>query len=53
MAPSDRRLEDGEREAGGGQEHVPGGPVRLSVGGEHVDDLWADLAAALDAAAQV
>jgi cystathionine gamma-synthase len=33
-----------------GQEHVPAGLVRLSVGVEHVEDLWADLAAALDAA---
>jgi cystathionine gamma-synthase len=33
-----------------GQEHVPPGLVRLSVGCEHVEDLWADLAAALDAA---
>ncbi|HZB21722.1 MAG TPA: PLP-dependent aspartate aminotransferase family protein [Blastococcus sp.] len=34
-----------------GQEHVPAGLVRLSVGVEHVEDLWADLTAALDAAA--
>ena len=34
-----------------GQEHVPPGVVRLSVGCEHVEDLWADLATALDAAA--
>ncbi|GAB3318128.1 PLP-dependent aspartate aminotransferase family protein [Geodermatophilus aquaeductus] len=34
-----------------GQEHVPAGLVRLSVGCEHVEDLWADLAAALDAGA--
>jgi cystathionine gamma-synthase len=34
-----------------GQDHVPAGLVRLSVGCEHVEDLWADLAAALDAAA--
>jgi cystathionine gamma-synthase len=33
-----------------GQEHVPAGLVRLSVGVEHVEDLWADLATALDAA---
>ena len=33
-----------------GQEHVPPGLVRLSIGCEHVDDLWVDLAAALDAA---
>jgi cystathionine gamma-synthase len=34
-----------------GQEHVPAGLVRLSVGVEHVEDLWADLAAALGTAA--
>ncbi len=33
-----------------GQEHVPPGLLRVSVGCEHVEDLWADLAAALDAA---
>jgi cystathionine gamma-synthase len=33
-----------------GQEHVPDGLLRLSVGCEHVDDLWDDLAAALDGA---
>lgn len=33
-----------------GQEHVPAGLLRLSVGCEHVEDLWADLAAALEAA---
>lgn len=32
-----------------GQEHVPDGLVRLSVGCEHLEDLWADLKAALDA----
>ena len=31
-----------------GQDHVPAGLLRISVGCEHVDDLWADLAAALD-----
>lgn len=31
-----------------GQEHVPAGLLRLSVGCEHVDDLWVDLANALD-----
>ena len=31
-----------------GQEHVPAGLLRLSVGCEHVEDLWADLSAALD-----
>ena len=35
-----------------GQEHVPAGLVRLSVGCEHVEDLWADLATALDAAVE-
>jgi cystathionine gamma-synthase len=34
-----------------GQEHVPAALLRLSVGVEHVEDLWADLTAALDAAA--
>jgi cystathionine beta-lyase/cystathionine gamma-synthase len=29
---------------------VPPGLVRLSVGLEHVDDLWADLAQALERA---
>jgi cystathionine gamma-synthase len=33
-----------------GQDHVPAGLLRLSVGCEHVEDLWADLEAALDAA---
>lgn len=32
-----------------GQEHLPAGLVRMSVGCEHVDDLWADLEQALDA----
>ncbi len=31
-----------------GQEHVPPTLVRLSVGCEHVDDLWADLAGMLE-----
>lgn len=30
-----------------GQEHVPPGLLRLSVGCEHIDDLWADLSTAL------
>jgi cystathionine gamma-synthase len=34
-----------------GQEHVPAGLLRISVGCEHVEDLWADLVAALNAAA--
>ena len=33
-----------------GQEHVPAGLLRLSVGCEHVEDLWADVDAALLAA---
>jgi cystathionine gamma-synthase len=33
-----------------GQEHVPPGLVRLSVGCEHVEDLWDDLEAALGSA---
>jgi len=33
-----------------GEEHVPPGLLRLSVGIENVDDLWADLHRALDAA---
>ncbi len=31
-----------------GQAHIPPGLLRLSVGCEHVEDLWADLAQALD-----
>jgi cystathionine gamma-synthase len=34
-----------------GQEHLPPGLLRLSVGIEHVDDLWADLEQALQPAA--
>ena len=30
-----------------GQEHIPGGLIRMSVGVEHVEDLWADLDRAL------
>lgn len=33
-----------------GEEHVPEGLLRLSVGLEHVDDLWADLEVGLGAA---
>lgn len=33
-----------------GQEHIPAGLIRLSVGCESVEDVWADLAAALAAA---
>ena len=36
-----------------GQEHVPPGLLRLSVGCEHLDDLWNDLAAALAVAGRV
>lgn len=32
-----------------GEEHVPAGLLRISVGCEHVDDLWADLEQALPA----
>jgi len=35
-----------------GQEHVPPGLLRLSVGCEHVDDLWHDLNSALSQATQ-
>jgi cystathionine gamma-synthase len=35
-----------------GQQHLPPSLLRLSVGCEHVDDLWTDLAAALDGAAR-
>jgi cystathionine gamma-synthase len=34
------------RSAVRGQEHLPPGLIRLSVGCEDVDDLWSDLAAA-------
>ena len=34
-----------------GQEHVPAGLLRLSVGCEHVEDLWADLSTALEISA--
>ena len=30
-----------------GQEHIPPGLIRMSVGVEHVEDLWADLDHAL------
>lgn len=33
-----------------GQEHIPPSLLRLSVGIEHADDLWADLESALEAA---
>jgi cystathionine gamma-synthase len=35
-----------------GQEHVPAGLLRLSVGCEHLEDLWADLTGALTATAR-
>ncbi len=31
-----------------GEEHLPAGLIRLSVGCEHVEDLWDDLSAALE-----
>ncbi len=31
-----------------GQEHIPAGLIRLSVGCEHVEDLWRDLGRALE-----
>ncbi len=36
-----------------GEEETPAGLVRVSVGIEHVEDLWSDLEAALEAAASV
>ena len=40
-----------ERRAGiPGQEHLPASLLRLSVGIEDVEELWADLDAALEAA---
>jgi cystathionine gamma-synthase len=35
-----------------GQEHVPPGLLRLSVGCEHIDDLWNDLNTALEQASR-
>jgi len=40
------------RAAAPGEEHLPEGVIRVSVGCEHVDDLWADLEAALAAIGQ-
>jgi cystathionine gamma-synthase len=37
------------RSAHPGQEHIPPGLIRMSVGCEHLDDLWDDLTNALDA----
>jgi cystathionine gamma-synthase len=36
-----------------GQEHVPPGLLRLSVGCEHIDDLWNDLSTALGPATRL
>ena len=36
-----------------GQEHVPPGLLRLSVGCEHIDDLWNDLNTALGPATRL
>ncbi len=36
------------RNAMAGQEHVPAGLLRMSVGCEHVEDLWDDLETSLD-----
>jgi len=38
------------RAAAPGEEHLPEGIIRLSVGCEHPEDLWEDLEAALEAA---
>jgi len=35
-----------------GQGHLPPGLLRLSVGCEHIDDLWNDLNAALEQASR-
>jgi cystathionine gamma-synthase len=37
------------RAAAPGEEHLPEGVIRMSVGCEHPEDLWEDLEAALDA----
>ena len=37
------------RAAAPGEEHLPDGLIRVSVGCEHPEDLWGDLEAALDA----
>ncbi len=36
-----------------GEEGVPPGLLRISVGLEHIDDLWSDFSAALDGVAQI
>ncbi len=41
-------LELWRRQKYAGDAHVPPGLLRMSVGIEHVDDVWADLSAALD-----
>jgi len=40
------------RAAQPGEEHLPDGLVRVSVGCEHPEDLWEDLAAALEASSR-
>jgi len=35
-----------------GQEHIPAGLIRLSVGCESLEDIWTDLTAALEAASE-
>ena len=44
-------IERRARYAGDANHAVPDDLLRLSVGVEHVEDLWADLTQALDAAA--
>ncbi|MEO1009396.1 MAG: PLP-dependent transferase [Planctomycetota bacterium] len=39
------------RAANEGQEHLPQGLLRLSIGCEHAEDIWADLETAIDASA--
>jgi len=41
------------REKYAGEEGTPAGLLRVSVGLEHVEDLWADFSAALDGRAQI
>jgi cystathionine gamma-synthase len=38
------------RSAHPGQEHIPPGLIRLSVGCEDLEDIWSDLSSALDSA---
>ena len=42
----------GQRSKLPGQHHVPPGLLRLSVGCEHIDDLWNDLNSALKQASR-